>query len=33
MKKYFYPLIENLTEKDINRAIKTLRSCKITSGK
>ena len=34
MKKYFYPLIENpYRKKDINRAIKTLRSCKITSGK
>ena len=34
MKKYFYPLIENpYRKKDINRAVKTLRSCKITSGK
>ena len=33
MKKYFYPLIDNPYRlKDINQAIKVLRSSKITSG-
>ena len=33
MKKYFYPLVENpYRKKDIDKAVKTLRSCKITSG-
>ena len=33
MKKYFYPLIDNpYRPKDINQAIKVLRSSKITSG-
>ena len=33
MKKYFYPLVDNpYRPKDINQAIKVLRSSKITSG-
>ena len=33
MKKYFYPLIDNpFRTKDVNQAIKVLRSSKITSG-
>ena len=33
MQKYFYPLVENpYRKKDISSAIKTLKTCKITSG-
>ena len=33
MSKYFYPLVENpYRKKDINQAIKVLKSCKLSSG-